>query len=77
MPADAVQRIEIGTRDAAPAAPSSQAVIASMRQHGIAFTADKYAVWHCYLSAQNVALKRAIDIQLSNGMLIEDRALRA
>ncbi len=54
----------------------SQAVIASMRQHGIAFTADNYAVWHCYLTASNTALKRAIDIILSNGMAVGENTLR-
>ncbi len=56
---------------------SSQAAIASMHQHGILFTADNYTVWHCYLSGSNAALKRAIDIVLSNGLAIEERALRA
>ena len=56
---------------------SSQAVIASMRQHAIAVTADNYAVWHCYLGGSNVALKRAVDIILSNGLAIEERTLRA
>ncbi len=55
---------------------ASQAAIASMRQHGILFTADNYAVWHCYLTGSNVALKRAIDIILSNGLAIEERTLR-
>ena len=55
---------------------SSHAVIASMRQQGIAFTADNYAVWHCYLAGTNPALKRALDIVLSNGLTIEDRTLR-
>ena len=47
-----------------------------MRQHAIAFTADNYAVWHCYLTGGNVALRRAIDIILSNGMALEERTLR-
>ncbi len=47
-----------------------------MREHGIAFTADNYAVWHCYLTGSNPTLKRAIDIVLSNGLAIEERALR-
>ena len=56
---------------------SSHAATASMRQHGIPFTADNYAVWHCYLTGSNIALKRAIDIVLSNGLAVEERTLRA
>ncbi len=48
-----------------------------MRQHGIPVTADNYAVWHCYLTGSNIAIKRAIDITLSNGLAIEERILRA
>ena len=55
---------------------ASQDAIASMRRHGIAFTADNYAVWHCYLSGSNPAVKRAIDIVLSNGLAVEERTLR-
>jgi diguanylate cyclase len=48
-----------------------------MRRHGIEFTADNYAVWHCYMSGRNRALTRAIDIVLSNGLALEERSLRA
>lgn len=56
---------------------SSHAVTASMRQHGIALTPDNYAIWQCYLSGENSTLKRAIDIVLSNGLVLEERSLRA
>ncbi len=54
----------------------SQAVIASMRQHGIRFTADNYGVWQSYLSGANPVLRRAIDIVLSNGGTIDQAALQ-
>jgi diguanylate cyclase len=54
----------------------SQAVIASMRQHGIRFTADNYGVWQSYMSGANPVLKRAIDIVLSNGGTIDQAALQ-
>jgi diguanylate cyclase len=54
---------------------SSQAVIASMRRHGIRFTAANYAVWQCYLSGCNAVLKRAIDIVISNESCIDQPAL--
>jgi diguanylate cyclase len=54
----------------------SQAVIASMRQHGIRFTADNYGVWQSYMSGTNPVLKRAIDIVLSNGGTIDQGALQ-
>jgi diguanylate cyclase len=54
---------------------SSQAVIASMRRHGIRFTSANYAVWQCYLSGSNAVLKRAIDIVISNGVGIDQAAL--
>lgn len=62
---------------AAGAPASSQAVIADLRQHGIAYTADNYAVWHCYMSGTNMALRRAVDVVLSNGRAIDERMLRA
>ncbi len=67
---------ERGAQRQAGGAVSSQVAIASMRQHGIAFTADNYAVWHCYLTGSNLALKRAVDVVLSNGLAIEERTLR-
>jgi diguanylate cyclase len=54
---------------------SSQAVLASMRQHGIRFTASNYAVWHGYLTGTHVAVKRAIDIVLSNGKTLGEQEL--
>jgi diguanylate cyclase len=53
----------------------SRAVIASMRQHGIRFTASNYAVWHGYISGTNAAVRRAIDIVLSNGKTLDEQAL--
>ncbi len=54
---------------------SSQAVIASMRRHGIRFTSANYAVWQCYLGGGNAILKRAIDIVLSNAGTVDQPAL--
>jgi len=57
------------------AALSSQAVVGSMRRHGIRFTSGNYAVWQSYLSGTNPTLKRAIEIVLSNGGTIDQPAL--
>ena len=77
-PAEALRaEAQASGQDSPGSAVSSHAVIASMRQHAIAFTADNYTVWHCYLAGSNIALKRAIDIVLSNGLAVEERALRA
>jgi len=55
---------------------SSQAVIASMRRHGIRFTSANYAVWCGYLAGSQPGLTRTIDIFLSNGRPIDDAALQ-
>jgi diguanylate cyclase len=54
---------------------SSQAVIASMRQHGIRFTSSNYAVWHGYLAGTYPAVTRAIDMVLSNNQALDETAL--
>jgi diguanylate cyclase len=54
---------------------ASQAVMASMRENGIRFTAANYAVWHGYLTGANPAVTRAIDIVLSNGKAIDETSL--
>jgi diguanylate cyclase len=56
---------------------ASQAVIASMRQYGIRFTASHYAVWHGYLAGDNPAVTRAIDMVLSNGKTLDESALES
>jgi diguanylate cyclase len=54
---------------------TSHAVITSMRRHGVRFTANNFAVWHCYLSGSIPALQRAIRIVLSNGGAVDEAAL--
>jgi diguanylate cyclase len=67
--------LEAGVSQADGHGEASQAVIASMRLHGIRFTASNYAVWHGYVSGTHPAVTHAIDIALSNGMAMDEQAL--
>ena len=47
-----------------------------MEQHGVPATPDNYHVWYTYVSGENGALTKAIDILLSNGSEFDEACCR-
>jgi diguanylate cyclase len=52
-----------------------QDILRAMQRHGIALTAENYAVWTAYHAGGDPRLRRAIDMMLGNGRTPDERAL--